>query len=195
MKNGLQEKLILGLLALLLIGGGFWRAVQHKDPQFISQQAGFTRQSATDLATENPEIVMITVHLVGAVTNPGVYHLPAGSRVYELLEMCGGLNEDADSESLNQARPLMDGEQVYVGFVVDNGGSKSTGFPAEGKININRADVSELMTLPGIGEVRARQIIDHRDKNGYFTDPRELMDVSGIGEKTFANLADLITIY
>jgi competence protein ComEA len=195
MKNGIQEKLILGLLALLLVGGGFWRAVQHKDPGFDSLQAGFTRQSHGETDPEEIEALMITVHLVGAVAEPGVYHLPAGSRVYELLEMCGGLAGDADSESLNQARPLFDGEQIYVGTIGDQAGNGPAVTPEGGKININRADVSELMSLPGIGEVRAKQIVEYRDNNGLFTDPRELMDVSGIGEKTFTNLVDLITIY
>jgi competence protein ComEA len=135
------------------------------------------------------------VHFVGAVANPGVYHLPVGSRVYELLEISGGLTEDADYESLNQARPLFDGEQVIVRSSNEAGESASSSFSQEVKININRATAAELMTLPGIGEVRAKQIVEYRDKNGYFTDPRELMDVGGIGEKTYSNLSELITIY
>lgn len=195
MNKGLQEKLILGLLVLLLIGGGFWRAAQHKNPEFGALQAGFTRQTDDTIAPDEQEAEMITVHLVGAVTIPGVYHLPAGSRVYELLEMGGGLTEEADTEGLNQARPLLDGEQVWVGTRVEAGESQRSALSQEGKININRATTTELMALPGIGEVRARQIVEYRDKNGLFTDPRELMDVSGIGEKTYSSLADLITIY
>ncbi len=195
MEKGLQEKLILGLLALLLIGGGFWRAVQHKDPGFGALQAGFTQQAEDQTETENTAPELVTVHLVGAVANPGVYHLPVGSRVYELLEISGGLTEDADYESLNQARPLFDGEQVIVRSSNEAGESASSSFSQEVKININRATAAELMTLPGIGEVRAKQIVEYRDKNGYFTDPRELMDVGGIGEKTYSNLSELITIY
>lgn len=195
MNKGLHEKLILGLLALLLIGGGFWRAAQHKSPELGALQAGFTRQTGDTIAPDDQEAEMITVHLVGAVTSPGVYHLPAGSRVYELLEMGGGLTEEADTEGLNQARPLLDGEQVLVGTRVEVGESQRSALSQEGKININLATTAELMALPGIGEVRARQIVEYRDKNGFFTDPRELMDVSGIGEKTYSSLADLITIY
>jgi competence protein ComEA len=195
MNKGLQEKIMLGLLALLLVGGGLWRAAQHKDPEFDIMQAGFTRQTGDQFALDDQEAETITVHLVGAVVNPGVYHLPAGSRVYELLEAGGGLLEEADAESLNQARPLLDGEQVYVGPGDETGGTQRSAVSQEGKININLATTADLMALPGIGEVRARQIIEYRDKNGFFTDPRELMDVSGIGEKTYSSLADLITIY
>jgi competence protein ComEA len=195
MNKGLQEKIILGLLALLLVGGGLWRAAQHKDPELGIMQAGFTRQTGDQVALDEQEAETITVHLVGAVVNPGVYHLPAGSRVYELLEAGGGLLEEADAENLNQARPLLDGEQVYVGPGDETGGTQRSAVSQEGKININLATTADLMALPGIGEVRARQIIEYRDKNGFFTDPRELMDVSGIGEKTYSSLADLITIY
>ncbi|MBM4234924.1 MAG: ComEA family DNA-binding protein [Firmicutes bacterium] len=195
LNKGLQEKIILGLLVLLLIGGGLWRAVQHKATEFGAMQAGFIRQTGDTgvLGDQGPD--QITVHLVGAVASPGVYHLPVGSRVYELLEMGGGLMEEADSEGLNQARPLLDGEQVFVGTRAEAGESPRSGLSQEGKININLATTAELMALPGIGEVRAKQIIEYRDKNGFFTDPRELMDVSGIGEKTYSSIAELITIY
>jgi competence protein ComEA len=195
MNKALQEKLVLVILALLLIGGGFWRAAQHRDPEFGSLQAGFTRQVNNPEELEHAETAMITVHLVGAVAGPGVYHLPAGSRVYELLEVGGGLTDEADAEGLNQARPLFDGEQVYVGTRGKAAGFEAPASLQEGKININRSTVKELMTLPGIGVVKAKQIVEYRDKNGFFTDPRELMDVSGIGEKTYSSLADLITIY
>lgn len=195
MQKGLQEKLILGFLALLLVGGGFWRAVEHKNVDTGLLQAGFSRQQPGDQEVETAAIDLITVHLVGAVVSPGVYHLPAGSRVFELLELGGGFTEEADQEGLNQARPLLDGEQVFVGLRGEIAGAAGNSSAGEGKVNINKAGVTELQTLPGIGEVKARQIIEYRDKNGFFTDPRELMDVSGIGEKTYSSLADLITIY
>lgn len=138
------------------------------------------------------EPVLISVHLVGAVNKPGVYHLPEGSRVYELLEMGGGFTEEADSESLNQARPLFDGEQVYVNKY---GAEQPLQEADTGLININRATAKELTALPGIGEVRAAQIVEFRDNNGYFKAPEDLMDVSGIGQATYDALAELITIY
>jgi len=190
-KANLNEKVVIGLLALLLIGGGVWRGLDNKagGPELMQGSLAPTGQET------EPEPALITVHLAGAVVNPGVYHLPAGSRVYELLDLGGGFSEEADRDYINQARPLIDGEQVYV--QTRSEGNAASGSAAGGslKININHASAADLTVLPGIGEVRANQIIAHREKYGLFTDTKELMDVSGIGEKTFENIADLITVY
>lgn len=188
-KIGLREKAVLGILALLLVTGGVWRAVQVSAPVPELIQAGHAEEQAPD----NPEPELITVHLVGAVRSPGVYHLPAGARVYQLLELGGGFREEADREAINLARPLYDGEQIYVSSI-----GESPALPTGGssmKININKASAAELTALPGIGEVRANQIVAHREKHGFFTDITEIMDVSGIGEATFNNIAELITVY
>lgn len=187
-KISLREKVVFGVLVVLLITGGIWRA-DHLNKS-SSQLMAVGEYEYEDLQQE-PDL--ITVHLVGAVNNPDVYTLPAGSRVYELLQLCGGFSSEADHEAVNLARPLMDGEQIYVQKI----GEAPTRAAAEsaGKININQAGVKELTALPGIGEVRANQIIAHRENNGFFKDVREIMDVSGIGEKTFENIADLITVY
>lgn len=190
-KANLNEKVVIGLLVLLLLGGGVWRGFESK--------AGGPELVQADLETTGPEVEpeqeLITVHLAGAVVNPGVYHLPTGSRVYELLDLAGGFSDEADRDFLNQARPLMDGEQIFVLKHEENATVSSSAAGSSAKININSASAAELTSLPGIGEVRASQIIAHRDKHGLFTDIKELMDVSGIGEKTFENIAELITIY
>ncbi len=190
--SNLREKVILGVLILLLVAGGAWRAVnvyRAPEPEITQvMQSDLNGQEKND-----PEPEFISVHLVGAVNNPGVYQLPEGSRVYELLELGGGFSAEADQEALNQARPLLDGEQIYVHQVGEeppvarNGGASL--------ININRAGASELTALPGIGEVRAVQIVEHREKHGYFKAKEDIMDVSGIGQATFENIDDLITIY
>lgn len=194
MAKGLQEKIVLGFLALLLVSGGLWRAVESGRYNSDLVEAGFNGRSESGATEDNPESSVLTIHLVGAVNNPGVYELPAGSRVYQLIETAGGFTEDADQDSINQARPLFDGEQIYINFY-DSTVRSFNPLAEEQKVNINKATLDELTTLPGIGEVRAGQIIAYREKNGYFSDPRELMDVSGIGEKTYQNIADLITIY
>lgn len=190
-KASLNEKVVIGLLVLLLLGGGVWRGFESKagGPELMQASPGPT---GSEVETEP---ALITVHLAGAVVNPGVYHLPAGSRVYELLELGGGFNDEADRDYINQARPLMDGEQIYVLKCGENATVSGSAAVGSAKININTAGAAELTALPGIGEVRASQIIAHREKYGLFTDIKELMDVSGIGEKTFENIAELITIY
>ena len=189
-KITLREKMILGVLVLLLVTGGVWRAVQVSGPQPEIIQGGYS-SAAGEKVDKDPE--MITVHLVGSVNNPGIYQLPAGSRVYELLDLGGGFSEGADRDSLNQARPLIDGEQIYIQAIGEAPVPAASG--ASTLININRAMASELTALPGIGEVRANQIVAHREKHGYFTTIDQIMDVSGIGETTFDNIADQITVY
>ncbi len=195
-KISLREKIILGVLVLLLIGGGAWRAVQVSAPAPAPEiiQAGHSGYGTGAESAEVPEPEMITVHLVGAVNNPGVHHLPAGSRVYELLEAAGGFSSEADREALNQARPLLDGEQIFIPRLGE-AGQPATASDAAGKININHASASDLTALPGIGDVRAAQIVAHRDEHGFFTSLEQIMDVSGIGESIFSNIADLVTIY
>jgi competence protein ComEA len=194
---GIREKVLLLLFVLLLLGGVLWKAapaVLSVPPGGIIEESALSPAEQTDGVDDEPE--MITVHLVGAVQKAGVYDLPAGSRVYELLEAAGGAVADADLESVNLARPLYDGEQVIIytkGEATD--GAASPGEPSAQKVNINKATVEELQTLPAIGEVRARGIIDHRNEYGPFTDIEEIMDVSGIGPGIFNQIKDQITIY
>jgi competence protein ComEA len=186
---GLREKVVLAVIALLLLTGGIWRSGQFSAKSSDIIMAGYHEQAGP----ENGEPELITVHLVGAVNKPGIYHLPVGSRVYELIDLCGGFSEEADRELLNQARPLLDGEQIYIYTIGEAPASLSGN--ASAKININQASASELTALPGIGEVRAAQIVAYREKHGFFKDIREIMDVGGIGEKTFENISELITVY
>ncbi len=192
--NNLREKIVIGFLVLLLLGGGVWRAVQTSAPDGEVILAGQEQQHFTDNDDLDVEPEMITVHLVGAVNDPGVYQLPVGSRVFELLEIGGGFSEDADREALNQARPLLDGEQIYIHRTGEAQRPASISGGSD-KININRASASDLTALPGIGDVRANQIVAHRETHGYFTDLEQIMDVSGIGQSTFDNIAGQITIY
>lgn len=185
-----REKIILGLLAALLLAGIAWRFWQSPgQPHLTPVDPG------TESTRQEAEPELITVHLVGAVNRPGVYQLAAGARVHQLLELAGGPAADADLETVNLARPLSDGEQVQIcrfGEALEGGSGSGSGSK---KININRATAAELETLPGIGPARAKGIVEHRDKYGYFKDITEIMDVSGIGEGIFNTIEDLITIY
>ncbi len=188
----LREKIFLALMVLLLAGGLFWKVA----PALLSTLNPDRLPDQSELLplepAPDPEPEMITVHLVGAVQSPGIYHLPVGSRVYELLEAAGGASEDGDTTAVNLARPLFDGEQVIIYFIGEVAADIAF---AEGKVNINKASVQELVTLPSIGEVRAQRIVEHREKYGPFTDIREIMDVSGIGQGIFNQIEDFITIY
>lgn len=134
----------------------------------------------------------ICVYVCGAVRVPGVYTLPAGSRVYEAIRMAGGLSEDADERAINQAEVLADGQQVTV-FTKAEALSENEN-PAGVKVNINTAGVSELMRLTGIGESRAKDIIAYRKEHGAFSVPEDIMKVSGIKEAVYDKIKDDITV-
>ena len=144
---------------------------------------------------------------------PGVYELPKGSRVYQAIEKAGGFLEEAQQSLINQAEFLTDGQQIRIytkeeaeelkSRAVDETAAKghssqdentSSGQNTDEKININRADKSMLMTLSGIGEIRAEAIIAYREKTGGFSTIEELMQVEGIKEKTYEKLKDKITV-
>ena len=158
----------------------------------------------------------LVVYVCGAVNSPGVCRLPKGSRVYEALEMAGGFTSDADTEYLNQASELADGQMLQVftaeetavmaadgnsvsegsdassASFVQSGGDSSSG--SSQKINLNTAGKDELMTLPGIGESKAESIIRYREENGAFVSPEDVMNISGIKNSVYSKIEDLIEV-
>lgn len=153
-------------------------------------------------AEAEPEPVPIKVFVCGAVANEGVYELPEGSRVYDAVLAAGGFAEDADETYVNQADFVSDAQKLYIPTKSEADEMKEAAKAPEesasgesgGLININTADESALTTLPGIGQARARSIIDYRQQNGPFEKPEDLMKVSGIGQAGFDKLKTYITV-
>lgn len=152
---------------------------------------------SSDDSTKDDSNTDIYVHICGAVINPGVYQVPIGTRVYQALELAGGSSDDAYLSGINLADKLADGQKVYIpaegenaeGILsIDSGGVQSV------MININTASEAELMTLPGIGQSRAKDIINYRVKNGLFESIDDIMKVSGIKEAAFEKIKDLIKV-
>lgn len=144
-----------------------------------------------------PELVMVDVK--GAVNKPGVYSLSADSRVIDAITLAGGYKEQADSTFINHAQKIVDEMVIYVpkqGEVVENIAINSAGTTAneDGKVNLNTADEAAFMTLPGIGPSKAQAILSYRDEHGPFQTIEELKSVTGIGDKTFERLADMIFV-
>ena len=161
-----------------------------------SDEAGSHFDSSDD-STKDDSNTDIYVHICGAVINPGVYQVPVGTRVYQALELAGGSSDDAYLSGINLADKLADGQKVYIpaegenaeGILsIDSGGVQSV------MININTASEAELMTLPGIGQSRAKDIINYRVKNGFFESIDDIMKVSGIKEAAFEKIKDLIKV-
>jgi competence protein ComEA len=135
------------------------------------------------------------VHVSGAVRAPGLYVLPAGSRVVDAVAAAGGFADDADRDAVNLARTLDDGEQLPVpregeAPLTPAGGAASAG----GLVDLNAADAALLETLPRIGPALAERIIAWRDDNGAFTSIEDLLAVPGIGDKMLESLRDLVTV-
>jgi competence protein ComEA len=164
---------------------------------------------ATSGAPSAPAPDRVVVHVSGAVASPGVRTLPGDARVDDAVRAAGGATRAARTDQLNLARPLRDGEQIHVpnasevaaGAVAAGGGGASDGGVGggvaggqTGLINLNQATAAELDELPDIGPVLAERIIAFREANGGFRSVSDLQQVSGIGEKTFAGLEDLVTV-
>ena len=149
-----------------------------------------------------PEIVPITisepeifVDVTGAVNNPGVYSLTGRSRVIDAIKAAGDSAPGADLSTINLARVLNDGEQIYVDTtVVNSSGQRVSKKVATGPININRATLRQLDSLDGIGPVIAGRIIEYRKKNGSFLTIDDLQKVSGIGAAKFAQIKSKVRI-
>ena len=156
--------------------------------------------SAKDEKAEKEEPSILKVDIKGAVQKPGVYEFKQGDRVTDVIGMAGGLSEAADSTQVNMAQLVEDEMVVYIPIVGEetqavqaaadgmNGGGKEGAL-----IDINKATLEELQELPGIGPSKAAAIIAKRDELGSFKTIEDLKLVSGIGEKTYEKLKDLIS--
>ena len=210
---------ILILLACILLCGCTRR--EQLILENVSEEE--EQQSSEQSVTGGGEEQTIFVHVCGAVKNPDVYELPAGSRVYEAVQKAGGFTENADSSYVNQAQILPDGVKLViptveetaamgsdidgeglVGIVEDrsrvDGQSTSSATvggqsdASDGKININTASEAELCNIPGIGATRAAAIVAYRQEKGGFSSIEDIMNVSGIKEGTYEKIKDSIKI-
>jgi competence protein ComEA len=154
-----------------------------------------------------PTAAPIAVHVIGAVPRPGLYEFPEGARVQDAIDAAGGMLAEANTDALNLAALLEDGQQLNIPYKDGSEPasesstfelpSSATDTPSDNSneelININTASLEELVSLPGIGPTTAQKIIDYRDENGPFSTIEDIMDVSGIGPATFDEIKDLIT--
>lgn len=171
------------------------------------QEESRSGEEASAFRKEQEEGEPLCVFVCGQVAEPGVYELPAGSRIYQAVEEAGGMLETADETYVNQAQYLEDGQRIYIPSVeevasgqVETGGEEPSGAGLSGeadsdsRVNINTASKEELMTLSGIGEKKAEAIIQYREASGGFQTTEELMQVEGIKEGTFEKIKEDIKI-
>lgn len=217
-KKGRQHRDFLKvgiLLAGMLAAGGCYLSMQGKENSFpvfeeqvwqeqLSSAAGqqktelqtaeqeeFQEQEAAESETE----MLLYVHVCGQVKEPGVYQLPTGARVYDAVQLAGGLTEEAFEEAVNLAETVADGEQIRIpdrteaeSFALEEQQAES------GLVNLNTATKEQLMTLTGIGEARAKDIIAYREEHGNFQSIEDIMKIPGIKEAAFAKIEKDIVV-
>ena len=149
----------------------------------------------TPVTESSTEPIKIYVHICGEVNNPGVYELAEGSRIFEAVEAAGGFTEGAAQASLNLAQVISDEEQIVI-LSQEEAAEKARleREQAAGIVNLNTASKEQLMTLPGIGESRAEDIIRYRKESGGFQNIEEIMRVPGIKESAYLKIKDSITV-
>lgn len=196
--------------AWLIIKGQIWQSTAEPLP-LVSQEI---IQDIEETTLEPDQVDYIYCDIKGAIRTPGVYQLPVGSRLFDLVDRAGGLSDQAASDSLNLALLLEDQmvvkvltQEEYANLQKNTPEERQT-VPLMGEnimdkeganenislVNINTADQAQLETLPNIGPSKASKIIQYRLDHGSFSSIEELQEVSGIGPKTFESLKDLITV-
>ena len=198
-----QLAVLAVLVALALATTSWWvlRGAGRVDPltPVSGQGAGpATPASGLSVTPSGSATAEVVVDVTGKVRRPGIVVLEPGARVVDALDAAGGARRGADLAGLNLARPLVDGEQIVVGVPPPPGPAASAaGSPGPDPgalVNLNAASLAELDELPGVGPVTAQAIVDWRTGNGGFRSVDQLLDVDGIGEKTLADLAPLVTV-
>ena len=188
----LMPQMLLGLVILAAIAGGVLLLVRSSSDGGI--EIILPEPTATTL-------VELKAYISGAVRNPGVYDVHEGDRLVHLVEVAGGVTDDADLSAVNLAAKVRDEDHWYI---PRSGETAAAGSPASlstqrsppesGRIDINTADARRLIDLPRIGEIIAQRIIDYRDANGPFSNVEDLLAVRGIGPDILAGIRDLVEV-
>jgi competence protein ComEA len=194
---GARALIALGVAAALVAVGYLWLARPRPEP------VAEVRPSAAAVHPSMPSSTpaSVVVHVAGKVRHPGVVTLPAGSRVTDAIKAAGGLRPGAKLGALNLARHVVDGEQIPVGIAgaaapaAPAGATAGAPGSAPGaQLDLNTATVEQFDQLPGVGPVLAERIIEYRTQHGAFRSVDQLQEVTGIGEKRYADLKDLVRV-
>lgn len=176
------------VLVLVALGCAVLATALTPRPESTQISRGEPGESEGDFSLTSPSVF---VHITGAVSRPGLFELADGARVIDAIAAAGGFTETANREELNLARLLTDGEQFSV---PEEGEQKVDGAASDSRVDLNTADAAALDTLPRVGPAMAARILAWRDANGRFASIDDLRNVSGIGDKTFEGLRELITV-
>ena len=180
---GMPRRLAVGAVAIVVAAVAYWWFSAPVDATPVA--AVIVRDAPTD--------TRVVVDVVGDVLHPGVVRLPLGARVLDAVAAAGGIRPGR-RPGINMARKVVDGEQIVVG----SAGVAAAGSPAAassgGRVSINSASAAQLEQLPGVGPVTARRIVEYRATHGPFAQLRDLLQVTGIGDAKYAQIADAATL-
>lgn len=174
--------------------------VLKSESENVKQEESEENASSEIKDSEYPEAddtgKTVFVYVCGAVCQHGVYELSAQSRAYEAVAMAGGLLENAWSDAVNLAEVLTDGQKLHIPYIGEDAVAEASGqtTATDATVNINTATVDMLMTLKGIGQTRAEDIIAYREKHGSFQNKEDIMNVDGIKQGTYDKIKDNISV-
>lgn len=186
---------IVVVIAIVLVA-----VLMRSEPEPVGAPPLPVAQRGSPSISSAPRTESMVVSVVGEVRKPGLVRLPPGARVDDALRAAGGVEPKADLRTVNLARKVTDGEQIFVpspgaaGTPAGTGAGGAGASDPAGKININSATAEQLEQLPGVGEVTAANILAWRERNGPFTAVEQLREVDGIGERRLAQLRDRVVV-
>lgn len=207
-----KEKLLFLLVLVLAVAlSGTIYINYSKSSQLIFEsngESGETEEKETlETKEKENEIKMIGIHIAGCVKNPGFIWIEEGKRLYDAINYIGGVLPEADLDMINLSKVLCDEEKIYIPgkgeldnpeniavYSISNTSVTGKQSGNNDKVNINTADETQFETLPGIGPVLAKRIVEHRINMGMFKSIDDIRSVSGIGEKRFEDIKDLIIV-
>ncbi len=199
-----NKKYIAVSIIIIIFCGILGFNIHDNNKEYVVVESNNDNSSLSDdellLETDNIETKnedFVTVYISGEVTNPQVLKIENGKRLVDAVECCGGLTNEADSNAINLALILKEENHYIIPAIGEKININAPNLDANNitfTIDINSATVTDLKTLPGVGDVLAQRIIDKREELGKFSAIEQLMDVSGIGEKKYNDIKDKIIL-
>jgi competence protein ComEA len=203
-----QEKIVFLFIISVLLAIFSWKLYSKERNNITIVPAVTSLENSIEEENKIVEENICIIHIAGAVHKPGVYQLNDDERIIDAVKIAGGATEQANVDAVNLAAHIYDGQKIVIPFNVEendeiNKQNLTTSKTFEqyqyssnsNLINLNTANSHQLETLPGIGPVLAKSILDYREKYGLFRDIKNIQDVSGIGEKRFESIKEYITVY
>ena len=212
-----EKQVKIAVIALVVVTALVLFGRNGENQEIVVEQIGETQSQLTENSdsetldnadgsdegqVKTKTVTKLVVDISGCVKTPGVYEVEDSTRLHQVIEMAGGLTDEADVNAINQAELVMDGQKILIPeklegeSISSSGGTQGTvaNSTANSKININQADSTMLQEIPGVGPATADKIIQYREANGRFQTIEDIKNVSGIGDKTFEKMKEKICV-